>query len=167
MRPRTRVRFPPPPSSLLNTLFSSGIETSCDAFGLWARAIPGVTARARAPSPRAADSDAIIRSNAWRRVSFREIVRSERSRILAFPTARGARDVRVFRLSSARGRRRPQCDIDLLVDLGERSAGSELLEVLGLSEELSELLEARVDVVTPRTLRPEVRELALAEAVPL
>jgi predicted nucleotidyltransferase len=49
---------------------------------------------------------------------------------------------------------------------GERSAGSELLEVLGLSEELSELLDARVDVVTPRTLRREVRALALAEALP-
>lgn len=45
--------------------------------------------------------------------------------------------------------------------------GRELPEVLDVSEELSELLDARVDVVTPRTLRPEVRELALAHAVPL
>lgn len=97
----------------------------------------------------------------------REVVRRERSRIVAFLKARGARDVRVFG-SVARGEDDDRSDIDLLVDLdGERSAGSELLEVLGLSVELSELLDARVDVVTPRTLRPDVRELALAEAVPL
>lgn len=97
----------------------------------------------------------------------REIVRRERTRILAFLSARGARDVRVFG-SVARGEDDELSDIDLLVDLeGERSAGGELLEVLGLSEELSQLLATRVDVVTPRTLRPEVRELALAEAVPL
>jgi predicted nucleotidyltransferase len=94
-------------------------------------------------------------------------VRRERSRIVEFLAARGANGVRVFG-SVARGEDDARSDIDLLVDLdGERSPGSELLEVLGLSEELSELLHARVDVVTPRTLRPEVRELALAEAVPL
>ncbi len=59
-------------------------------------------------------------------------------------------------------------DIDLLIDLAKAgSAGGELLTVLGLSEELSELLGVRVDVVTPRTLRADVRGLALAEAVPL
>lgn len=97
----------------------------------------------------------------------REVVHRERSRIAAFLAARGARDVRVFG-SVARGEDDDRSDIDLLIDLdGDRSAGSELLEVLGLSEELSELLDARVDVVTPRTLRPEVRDVALAEAVPL
>jgi predicted nucleotidyltransferase len=38
---------------------------------------------------------------------------------------------------------------------------------LGLSEELSELTGARIDVVTPRTLREDVRAEALAEAVDL
>lgn len=97
----------------------------------------------------------------------RDVVRRERSRIVAFLTERGARDVRVFG-SVARGEDDDRSDIDLLVELeGERSAGTELLEVLGLSVELSELLDARVDVVTPRTLRPEVRDVALADAVPL
>jgi predicted nucleotidyltransferase len=35
----------------------------------------------------------------------------------------------------------------------------ELMTVLGLSEELSELLVTRVDVVTIRALRPELRRL--------
>ena len=47
------------------------------------------------------------------------------------------------------------------------SSGEELLTVLGLSYELSELLGVRVDVVTPTTLRSEGRDAALAEAVPL
>lgn len=59
-------------------------------------------------------------------------------------------------------------DIDLLIDLTRAgSAGGELLTALGLSVELSESSESGVDVVTPRTLRADVRELALAEAVPL
>ena len=62
----------------------------------------------------------------------------------------------------------PGLAIDLLVELeGELSSGGELLEMLALSELLSALVGARVDVVTPRSLRSEVRELALAEAVPL
>ena len=94
-------------------------------------------------------------------------MRRERSRIVTFLTERGARDVHLFG-SAARGEDTDRSDIDLLVNLdGDRSPGAELLEVLGLSEELTALLDARVDVVTARTLRPEVREPVLAEAVPL
>ena len=50
---------------------------------------------------------------------------------------------------------------------GSDRQGASCSEVLGLSVELSELLDARVDVVTPRTLRPEVRDVALADAVAL
>jgi len=42
-----------------------------------------------------------------------------------------------------------------------------LLAVLELSEELSHLVGERVDVVTARTLRGDVRDAAVAEAVPL
>jgi predicted nucleotidyltransferase len=56
----------------------------------------------------------------------------------------------------------------LLVELpGERTTGAELLTVLALTDELSSALGARVDVVTPRTLRDDVRDAAVAEAVPL
>lgn len=97
----------------------------------------------------------------------RELVFRERPRILAFLAANGARDVHLFG-SLARSDDDPLSDVDLLVRLDEgRSAGGELLRVLGLSEELSKLLQTRVHVVTRRTLRPEVRETALAEAVPL
>jgi uncharacterized protein len=97
----------------------------------------------------------------------RELLARERPRILAFLAANGARDVHLFG-SLARSDDDPLSDVDLLVRLDEqRSAGSELLRVLALSDELSELLQTRVHVVTLRTLRPEVRETAIAEAVPL
>jgi predicted nucleotidyltransferase len=97
----------------------------------------------------------------------RRLVQEQRARIVDFLAARGVRNVRLFG-SLARGEDDPDSDIDLLVELeGDPSPGMELMTVLGLSEELSELLATRVDVVTIRALRPELREVALAEAVPL
>lgn len=99
--------------------------------------------------------------------SPREVLREHRSRMLEYLAERGASNVRIFG-SLARGDEDAQSDIDLLVELPDAgSAGAELLTALGLAEELSHLVHARVDVVTPRTLRDEVRDAALAEAVPL
>ncbi len=75
--------------------------------------------------------------------------------------------MRVFG-SVARGEDEPGSDIDLLIELqGERTSGGELLEVLELSDLLSAVVGTRVDVVTARSLRPEVRQPAVAEAIPL
>lgn len=96
-----------------------------------------------------------------------ELLRRHREAIIDVLARRGVDHVRVFG-SIARGDDEPGSDIDLLVELrGEHSSGGELLEVLELSELLSALVGARVDVVTARSLRPEVRDLAVAEAVPL
>jgi predicted nucleotidyltransferase len=100
-------------------------------------------------------------------MTSRELLAREHQRIVGLLLERGARDVRVFG-SLARGEDDEQSDIDLIVDLPEpRSVGAELMTVLGLSEELSRLVGARVDVVTPRVLKAEVRDAALAEAIPL
>jgi uncharacterized protein len=97
----------------------------------------------------------------------RDVLREQRLTILSVLSARGGRDVRVFG-SIARGDDDELSDVDLLVELPHGdSPADELLTVLGLSEELSELVGARIDVVTPRTLRADVRAAALAEAVPL
>ena len=99
--------------------------------------------------------------------SRRDLLQRERARILELLARYGAHDVRVFG-SVARGEDVGRSDIDLLIELpGTESPGGELLTVLGFSEELSELLGVRVDVVTLRTLRSEIRNLALAEAVAL
>lgn len=96
-----------------------------------------------------------------------ELLRQNRQAIIDVLSRHGVKDVRVFG-SVARGDDEPDSDIDLLVELqGERSSGGELLDVLELSELLSALVGARVDVVTVRSLRSEVRQLALAESVPL
>jgi uncharacterized protein len=114
-----------------------------------------------------AERPAIIASMTDDGHARRTLVQEQRARIVDFLAARGARNVRLFG-SLARGEDDPQSDIDLLVELeGDRSPGMELMMVLGLSEELSELLATRVDVVTIRVLRPELTEVALAEAVPL
>jgi uncharacterized protein len=79
----------------------------------------------------------------------------------------GRQGIRVFG-SLARGDDDAESDIDLLVELpGERTTGEGLLTVLALTDEFSSALGARVDVVTPRTLRDDVRDAAVAEAVPL
>ncbi len=66
--------------------------------------------------------------------------------------------------SVARGDATPGSDIDLLVDLLP-GKGNELLRVAGIAEELSQLLQARVDVVAASLLRDEVTASALADAV--
>lgn len=94
-------------------------------------------------------------------------MREQRSTILSWISASGGRDVRVFG-SLARGDDDLQSDIDLLIELpGSDSVAVELLTLLGLSEELSELIGTRIDVVTPRTLRDEVRDAVVSEAIPL
>ena len=99
--------------------------------------------------------------------TLRELLSERRAQILELLAQRGVNAVQVFG-SVARGEDGVRSDVDLLVSLStESSLGGELLTVLGLSEELSDLLGLRVHVVTPRTLRRDALELALTEAVPL
>jgi uncharacterized protein len=101
------------------------------------------------------------------RPSPRDVLREQQSTILSLLAERGGRDIRVFG-SIARGDDDALSDVDLLIELPEGdSPAAELLTVLGLSEELSQLVGARIDFVTPRTLRADARDAALAEAVPL
>lgn len=75
----------------------------------------------------------------------------------------GAGNVRVFG-SRARGDARPDSDVDLLVEPGPAISS---WFPAGLVLDLEELLGFRVDVVTDRGLRPELRAAVLREAVPL
>lgn len=75
----------------------------------------------------------------------------------------GATNLRMFG-SVARGDAREDSDLDLLVDLVP-GRGNELLRVAGLSEELSDILGLRVDVVTATLLRDEVSSTALADFI--
>lgn len=91
-------------------------------------------------------------------------LRAHREQVLAAARRHGAHSVRVFG-SVARGTDGPDSDIDLLVDLDVHVVG--LLPLGALAEELSLLLDERVDVVASGALAPEVARSALREAVPL
>jgi predicted nucleotidyltransferase len=91
------------------------------------------------------------------------ILQRYRAEILELALRHGAKDVRVFG-SLARGEGREDSDLDLLVTLGE---GRSLLDLVGLKQDLEDLVHRPVDVVTEAALSPYLREQVLAEAVPL
>ena len=92
-----------------------------------------------------------------------DILQSKREEILRIARKHGVGRVRVFG-SHARGTSRDSSDVDLLIEVNGPTTpwfpG-------GLVADLEGLLGCRVDVVEPDALRPEMRERALAEAVPL
>jgi hypothetical protein len=91
------------------------------------------------------------------------ILQKYRKEILNLASRHGARDVRVFG-SLARGEGSEASDLDLLVTLSE---GRSLLDLVGLKQDLEDLVHRPVDVVTERALSPYLRERVLSEAVPL
>jgi predicted nucleotidyltransferase len=86
-----------------------------------------------------------------------------RHEILGYAASRGARNVRVFG-SAARGDADATSDVDLLVEM---EPGRSLLDLVGLSQDLEDLLGARVDVLSDGGVSPHLRERIYAEAIPL
>ena len=80
----------------------------------------------------------------------------------AIKEAGGAR-VRVFG-STADGTERPDSDVDLLFDM---RVPLSLMQLSTLERELSQLIGARVDLVPESSIRPDLRERILQQAVPL
>lgn len=66
--------------------------------------------------------------------------------------------------SYVRGEARPESDLDLLVDFLRPVS---LLELVGAELYLSEALGIKVDLVPRRSLRPELRDVVLSQAVPV
>ena len=66
--------------------------------------------------------------------------------------------------SHVRGEAGPDSDLDLLVEFLRPIS---LLELVGAELYLSEVLGLRVDLVPWRSLRPELREVVLSQAVPV
>jgi len=75
----------------------------------------------------------------------------------------GATMVQVFG-SNATGKVTEASDLDLLVDLED---GRDLLDLVGLKQDLQALLGSRVDVLTKDCLSPYLHERILQEARPL
>ena len=90
-----------------------------------------------------------------------EILKGKRDEILRIASSYGARNVRVFG-SLARGQAGPDSDIDLLVKL---EPGRSLLDLIGIKQDVEDLLGCEVDVVTEAAISPYLREHVLREAV--
>lgn len=66
--------------------------------------------------------------------------------------------------STARGEATAESDIDILVEF-ER--GRTLLDLAGLRLDLAEALGRDVDLATPRSLHPQLRDTILKEQIPI
>lgn len=91
------------------------------------------------------------------------IVKSKRQGILRLAAVHGAKNVRLFG-SIARREAGPESDVDILVDMEN---GRSLLDLIGLWQDLEELLECKVDVLTDGGMSPYLKDRIYAEAIPL
>jgi uncharacterized protein len=96
-------------------------------------------------------------------VELAELLTAKREEILQIAARHGASDVRIFG-SVARGEAGPESDVDILVAL---AADRSLLDLIGLWQDLEDLLGRKVDVVTDGGLNERIRERVLGEAVVL
>jgi uncharacterized protein len=83
-----------------------------------------------------------------------------RDEILRIAAQHGARNVRVFG-SVARGDDGADSDVDLLVEMEDDRS---LLDLVGLEQDLQELLRRHVDVLTDDSIHPALRPQISAEA---
>jgi len=90
-------------------------------------------------------------------------LRRNRSALLAVAARHGAKNIRVFG-SVARGEETSESDVDIVADL---PSGIGLFELGAFERELSDILKANVDLAPSDGLRPRVRVVVDAEAIPL
>ncbi|MEA5567070.1 nucleotidyltransferase family protein [Anabaena sp. UHCC 0399] len=96
-------------------------------------------------------------------MGIEELLLPFKEEILRIAAKYGAYNLRVFG-SVARGEARPDSDIDFLVDL---EPGRNLLDRIGLIQDLEELLNRKIDVAKPSNLHELIKDKVLNEAVPL
>ena len=96
-------------------------------------------------------------------LSLDELRHEKRAAILDAARRHGARSIRVYG-SVARGQATDGSDLDLLV---EWDSDRSLLDVVGLKQDLEDLLGVTVDIGTEMGLHWFIRDEVLGEAVPL
>lgn len=87
----------------------------------------------------------------------------KREAILQVAAKYGAQKVKIFG-SVPRGEATPTSDLDLLVKF---EPGYSLFDLIALKQDLEDLLDCEVDVVTEAALSPYLREEVIREATPL
>ena len=96
-------------------------------------------------------------------MEFVGLLSENREAILQLAAQHGAANVRVFG-SMAREDATPGSDVDFLVDM---EADRSLPDLVGLWQDLEDLLGQSVDVISEGGMSPYLRDKILAEAVPL
>jgi predicted nucleotidyltransferase len=96
-------------------------------------------------------------------LSLEELRRERRTAIIELARQHGARSIRVYG-SVARGQATDDSDLDLLV---ECEPDRSLLDLVGLKQDLEDLLGVTVDIGSERGLHWFIRDEVLREAVPL
>ena len=91
------------------------------------------------------------------------LLQAKREDILEVAAKWGARNVRLFG-SVARGEELAQSDVDFLVQMGP---GRSLIDLVGLWQDLEELLDCKVDAITDGGVSPHMQNRIYAEAIAL
>jgi uncharacterized protein len=100
----------------------------------------------------------------WERtMKIEELLQEKREEILAIAAKHGAYNVRIFG-SVARGEARPDSDVDFLVEI---ESNRNLLDRIGLIQDLEDLLKRKVDVAKAENLHEYIRDRVLQESVAL
>jgi len=93
---------------------------------------------------------------------YEDVVRRKET-IQKVAAIHGARNIRIFG-SVIRGEDTPESDLDLLVEF---EPGRSLIDHIALIQDLQDLLERNVDVVTEKSLSTYIKERIILEAIPL
>ncbi|HEY0827372.1 MAG TPA: nucleotidyltransferase family protein [Bacilli bacterium] len=96
-------------------------------------------------------------------IDIRAQLNNKRDGILTVAKKYGASNLKIFG-SVIRGEANENSDIDFLVAFEDNRS---LFDVIGLKQELEEMLERNVDIVTGESLHWYIKDKVLNEALPL
>ena len=88
-------------------------------------------------------------------------LKQKREEIISIAKRNGGRKVRVFG-SLVRGESGVNSDVDFLIEL---EPGRSLLDIIAIKQDLEELLQRKVDVVTEKAVSPYIRSEILSQAI--
>lgn len=92
-----------------------------------------------------------------------DVTKKNRLEILGIASRHGAKNVRLFG-SIVRGTATESSDVDILLEM---EVGRSLLDLVAIKQDLEDLLDRQVHVVTEPSLSPYLRDEVLKEAIGL